>query len=83
MLLALRSLWEIDENAIAALATAIAEIERNPRMDSFAITESLSPICDPPGFVLRNCAVSYRFPAFEHLNALWERIQKAALFGEH
>jgi hypothetical protein len=74
---------ELDEKAISALATAIAAIEKNPaRVNEFAINKTLSLTCEPPGFVLRNCAASHKFPAFEHLNALWERLREAALIAQ-
>jgi hypothetical protein len=37
--------------------------------------------CDPPAYVLRNCDVSYRFPQFDYLTALFGRIREAELLA--
>ena len=50
-------------------------------LDGQAICD-LTLICQSLDFTLKNCAVSYRFPAFEHLHALWGRIQNGALIAK-
>lgn len=76
--------FDLDDDAIHALARAVAAFDSGERGE-FAINKSLSLRSDPPGFVLANCEVSYRFAALIHLKALWERIFElralAQLFG--
>ncbi len=81
-----RKTFELDDVAIAALASAVESIEQDPeRIAEFSITPERSLICEPSLLELVNCEAKLRFASFENLKALWDRIYERAriarLFG--
>ena len=72
--------FDLDEDAIARLAAAIAAIEEDrSRIAEFGITRDLSLICEPKRLEFVNCEARYKFGSLDDLLRLWDKIHESAL----
>jgi hypothetical protein len=71
----------MDEQTVARWQRQWRRLRKKLLGETHSLLTSLSLASEPPAYVPCNCIASYKFPAFEHLKAWWDRVLESVLIA--